>query len=91
MHNGVGLQTARGSDTNRFVQAIWQTCAVEETRGCNSEAELNEPKLKLTAEQRIQVAYGELDMDAEMDNRDTHVYIKAAMKNRVGYALFHKN
>lgn len=29
-----------------------------------------------------QVASGELDIDAEMDNRDTHVRAKAAIENR---------
>ncbi|EJW79632.1 hypothetical protein WUBG_09459 [Wuchereria bancrofti] len=128
MYNGIGLQTARGSGTNGYVQANLANLLLSKKRvAYNSEADIKraeaeinkQPNKELLEHNRKrhielkcadfemlmenkgfdeaeiqkkvneyrkllqnQVASGELDIDAEMDSRDTHVRAKAAMENR---------
>ncbi|OZC07857.1 Cwf21 [Onchocerca flexuosa] len=128
MYNGIGLQTARGSGTNGYVQANMANLLLSKKRvAYNSEADIKraeaeinkQPNKELLEHNRkrhielkcadfemlmenkgfdeaeiqkkvneyrkllqSQVASGELDIDAEMDNRDTHVRAKAAIENR---------
>uniref|UniRef100_A0A8R1XP37 Cwf21 domain-containing protein n=1 Tax=Onchocerca volvulus TaxID=6282 RepID=A0A8R1XP37_ONCVO len=128
MYNGIGLQTARGSGTNGYVQANIANLLLSKKRvAYNSEADIKraeaeinkQPNKELLEHNRkrhielkcadfemlmenkgfdeaeiqkkvneyrkllqSQVASGELDIDAEMDNRDTHVRAKAAIENR---------
>ncbi|VIO94055.1 Uncharacterized protein BM_BM6890 [Brugia malayi] len=128
MYNGIGLQTARGSGTNGYVQANLANLLLSKKRVVynseadikRAEAEINkQPNKELLEHNRkrhielkcadfemlmenkgfdeaeiqkkvneyrkllqSQVASGELDIDAEMDSRDTHVRAKAAMENR---------
>uniref|UniRef100_A0A0R3RXK2 Cwf21 domain-containing protein n=1 Tax=Elaeophora elaphi TaxID=1147741 RepID=A0A0R3RXK2_9BILA len=128
MYNGIGLQTARGSGTNGYVQTNLANLLLSKKRvAYNSEADIKraeaeinkQPNKELLEHNRkrhielkcadfemlmenkgfdeaeiqkkvneyrkllqSQVASGELDIDAEMDNRDTHVRAKAAIENR---------
>ncbi|VDK85718.1 unnamed protein product [Litomosoides sigmodontis] len=128
MYNGIGLQTARGSGTNGYVQSNLANLLLSKKRvAYNSEADIKraeaeinrKPNNELLEHNRkrhielkcadfemlmenkgfdeteiqnkvseyrkllqSQVASGELDIDAEMDSRDTHVRAKAAIENR---------
>ncbi|CAG9536168.1 unnamed protein product [Cercopithifilaria johnstoni] len=127
MYNGIGLQTARGSGTNGYVQANLANLLLSKKRvAYNSEADIKraeaeinkQPNKELLEHYRkrhielkctdfemlmenkgfdeaeiqnkvneyrkllqSQIASGELDIDAEMDIRDTHVRAKAAIDN----------
>ncbi|VDN05005.1 unnamed protein product [Thelazia callipaeda] len=135
MYNGIGLQTARGSGTNGYVQTNLANLLLSKKRVTynseadikRAEAELNkEPNKELLEHRRkrhielkcadfellmenkgfhsaeieakvneyrsllqSQVESGELDLDAEMDIRDTHVRNKVAVeyRNRMRAAL----
>uniref|UniRef100_A0A915PK14 CWF21 domain-containing protein n=1 Tax=Setaria digitata TaxID=48799 RepID=A0A915PK14_9BILA len=128
MYNGIGLQTARGSGTNGYVQANLANLLLSKKRvAYNSEVDIKRAKAEIDRQPnkellehnrkrhielkcadfemlmenkgfdeaeiqkkvneyrkllQSQVASGELDIDAEMDIRDTHVRAKAAIESR---------
>ncbi|KJH50536.1 Cwf21 [Dictyocaulus viviparus] len=128
MYNGIGLQTARGTGTNGYVQANLSNLLLSKKRvEYNSEADLRrtEAELNRPANEEIlqhqrkrviemkcaefemlmeekgfdddeiskkvsdyrtlllnQLESGELDLDSELDTRDSHARAKAAVQNR---------
>ncbi|KAK6036216.1 Cwf21 [Cooperia oncophora] len=128
MYNGIGLQTARGSGTNGYVQANLSNLLLSRKRiEYNSEADIRRaeaqinkgPNEEILQHQRKriiemkcaefemlmeekgfdddeiqkkvsdyrklllgQLESGELNLDSELDTRDSHARAKAAVKNR---------
>ncbi|EPB68236.1 hypothetical protein ANCCEY_12676, partial [Ancylostoma ceylanicum] len=112
MYNGIGLQTARGTGTNGYVQANLSNLLLSRKRvEYNSEADLRRaeaeinraPNEEILQHQRkrgfdddeiskkvsdyrklllSQLESGELNLDGELDSRDSHARAKAAVQNR---------